>query len=111
MSFYTTIILLQSLLILAWVFYVKSKHNEIPEFDAWLKRMMKHNPNLRLEDAFDEYIHKYDVMVLQDQNETEGRAIARTKLQLIENYNLDSFFQERESFNGYKMSLQQIIKN
>lgn len=111
MSFYITLIILQSLLILAWVYFVKSKHSEIPEFDDWLRRMMEHNPDLRLEDAFDEYIRKYDILVLQDHDEPEGRAIARTKLQLIEHYNLDTMFQERENFNGYKMSLQQSIKN
>lgn len=111
MSLYLSLILLQTFLILAWVYYVKSKSVEVPEFDDWLQKMLQHNPDLKLEDAFEEYIRKYEIMVIQDHDEPEGRAIARTKLQLIESYNLDSVLQERESYNGYKMSLQQTIKS
>ena len=111
MSLYLSLILLQTLLLLAWVYYVKSKHAEIPEFDDWLQKMLQHNPELKLEDAFDEYIRKYNIMVIRDNDEPEDRAIARTKLQLIESYNLDSLLQERENYNGYKMFLQQTVQS
>lgn len=107
MSLYLFLIILQSLLILAWISYVKYKHSEIPRFDSWLKKMLQYNPQLILEEAFDEYINKFNVVVIRDHDESEEKAIARTKLELIESYDLDAILQGRENYDGYKVFLQQ----
>lgn len=108
MYLYTIIILVQSLLILLWVSFVKTRNNEVPDFDHWLYAKMKYNPSLNLESAFNEYILTFNILVLQDQNESEHIARSRAKLKLIEEYNIDSMLQDNQHFHSYKQRLQSM---
>ncbi|MEX0721813.1 MAG: hypothetical protein WD059_14155 [Balneolaceae bacterium] len=109
MSAYTSLILIQSLFILALIYILKKRNKQVPDFDTWLSRNMQHNPNIGIEEAFDEYIREYNIMVLQEADEPNLVSQARTKMKLIEEYDIDEILGENEHYLGYKMSLERTL--
>lgn len=111
MSDYSLLILIQCLFLFIFVLIMKMKHSKIPEFDFWLYRILEYNPTLSLEDAFNDYINKYDIIVLQEEGEPVLISQARTKMNLIKEYNIDEVLKEHERYPGYKMALERTLNN
>lgn len=110
MSNYSTIILVQTILIFGWVFMIKWKRAKAPDFDVWLSKRMDAEPNLHLEQAFEEYMNTYNVRAVNESGEQTIISEARTKLQLIHEYNIEDVLQGDDSFRKYKTSLQSAVK-
>lgn len=101
MSEYTLIIIVQSILIFMWVLFIKMKRSETPEFNSWLTNKLQEDPSLQFEEAFNEYIHTFDIL----DNEEIAQSAATAKLKLIEEYNVDEILEGDDSYMKFKKSL------
>lgn len=111
MSDYSLLIFIQALFLLVWVLIVKTRNSQTPDFDEWLFRNMQYNPTVTLEDVFNTYIKQFNIMVLQEAGEPVQVSQARTKMQLIKQYNIDDVLGNHERYLGYKTSLERTIRN
>lgn len=105
MSDYGLLILIQIACIFIWVVVVKLKNSETPQFDAWLSRKIEEDPEMTVEQAFNEYILNYGVMNRSARGESVMVSEARTKLNLIEEYEIDRLLKGHDQYEGFKQSL------
>lgn len=110
MSNYSTIILVQSIFIFSWIFMIKWKRSKAPDFDVWLSERMDAEPTLHLEQAFEEYMNTYNVRAVNESGDQTIISDARTKLKLINEYNIDDVLKGDTMFRKYKTSLQSAVK-
>ena len=99
----------QTVGLLALAAFVKSRRDVPPEFDRWLFRRMKNDPEITMEEAFNEYIQRFGIPTGEERGEPALIAGAKTRLRLIEEYHLDDLFEESAVYSKYKRKLKKTV--